>query len=108
MNGKRILIVTGIVAALGVPAGVAVAATADAGVANRGPASTAPGGVGYGRMMNGGYGDPDDCPLHNSTEAQQWRDQRADRQKLSATERQKLAEQHRATMRGSATSTATS
>jgi len=58
--------------------------------------------------MNGGYGDPDDCPLHNSTEAQQWRDQRADRQKLSATERQKLAEQHRATMRGSATSTATS
>ena len=104
MNGKRILIVTGIVAALGVPAGVAVAATA----ANHGPASTAPAGVGYGRMMNGGYGDPDDCPLHNSTEAQQWRDQRADRQKLSATERQKLAEQHRATMRGSATSTATS
>ncbi len=107
MNGKRILIVTGMVVALGVPAGVAVAATAGSGPANHGPASTAPAGAGYGRMTNGGYGDPDDCPLHNSTEAQQWRDQQADRQKLSVTERQKLAQQHRDAMRASATSTAT-
>ncbi len=107
MNGKRILIVTGMVVALGVPAGAAVAATANSGGANHGPASTGPAGAGYGRMTNGGYGDPADCPLHDSTEAQQWRDQAADRQKLSATERQKLAEQHRATMRALATSTAT-
>lgn len=108
MNGKRILIVTGIVAALGVPAGVAVAATAAPGPGNHGPASTAPAGAGYGRMTNGGYSDPADCPLHDSTEAQQWRDQAADRQKLSATERQKLAEQHRAAMRQLADSTPTS
>ena len=108
MNGKRILIVTGIVAALGVPAGVAVAATADTSPANRGPAATQSTGPGYGRMMNGGHGDQADCPLYNSTEAQQWRDQRTDRQQLTVAERQKLAEQHRAEMRGLATSTATS
>lgn len=99
MNGKRILIVTGMVAALGVPAGVAVAATADASPGNRGPASTAP--------ARAGYGDPDECPYYNSTQAQQWRDQRADRQKLSATERQKLVEQHRAEMREPAASPST-
>ncbi len=108
MNGKRILIVTGMVAVLGVPAGMAVAATADSGPANRGPATTRPAGPGYGRMMSDGNGDPADCPFYNSTQAQQWRDQQPDRQKLSATERQKLAEQHRAAMRELATSTATS
>ena len=107
MNGKRILIVTGIVAVLGVPAGVAVAATTGPGAANHGPASTAPAGVGYGRMTDSGYGDPADCPFHDSAEAQQWRASAVRPEKLSATDRQKLAEQHRAAMRMLATSTAT-
>ncbi len=107
MNGKRILIVTGMVAVLGVPAGVAVAATTGPGAANHGPASTAPAGVGYGRMAGSGYGDPADCPFYNSTEAQQWRAQQSDRMKLSATDRQQLAGQHRAAMRVLATPTTT-
>ena len=45
--------------------------------------------MGYGRMMEGGYADPEDCPYYNSTEAQQWRAQREQRQQLTPAERQK-------------------
>ena len=64
--------------------------------------------MGYGRMMEGGYADPEDCPYYNSTEAQQWRAQREQRQQLTPAERQTLIQQHREQMRqlmsGSSTS----
>ena len=84
---KRVLVIGGLATALAVPAGIALAAGGGPGP---GPNPTTPSttqpygprfGGGYG-MMGGGYGDPDDCPFHNS----------ADRQKLMQ-ERQKLQQQ---------------
>lgn len=89
MRTKRMLVIGGLAVVLAAPAGVAVAASPSAGAAGAGPGS--------GRVL-GGRGDPADCPYHNSAEAQQWRAQRADRQKLPAGERQKLAQQHRQQM----------
>jgi Spy/CpxP family protein refolding chaperone len=90
MMVKRALLVGGLVAALAVPAGVAVAATATP--------PNAPGpGHGPGQMM-GGHGDPEDCPNYNSPQMQQWRDQRAERQNLSPAQRQQLMQQHREQM----------
>ncbi len=110
MNAKRALVVGGLVAALAVPAGVAVAATTPS--PNPSPGTTSPGygpGAGHGRMMGGGgYGDPEDCPFYNSTEAQQWRAQRDQRQQLSPTERQKLIQQHREQMQKLMSGAATS
>ncbi len=100
MNGKRALVIGGLVAALAVPAGVAVAATTTPSP-GAGTGTSSPGhgpGGGYGRMMGGGYGDPEDCPFYNSAEAQQWRAQRDQRQQLTPAERQKLVQQHRAEM----------
>src|SRR5512146_2510661 len=83
MKGKRTLVVGGLVAALAIPTGVAVAATTTPS-----PSSSTVPNPGYGkgmrdgRMMGGGYGDPEDCPFHNSTEAQQWRSQHEQRQQL--------------------------
>ena len=103
---KRTLVVGGLVAALAVPTGVALAASDS--TPTPGPTSTAPGpgpGAGYGRMMGGGgpgahgaYGDPEDCPFYDSAEAQAWRDQREARQQLDPAERQKLVQQHREQM----------
>jgi hypothetical protein len=97
MNTKRLIVAGSIVLALGLPAGVAVAATTSPSPSTS-TSSTAPTtaptatptpgqgygpgyGPGYGRMM-GGTGDPEDCPFYDSAQAQQWRDQRADRQQL--------------------------
>ena len=91
MVTKRVLVVGGLAVVLAVPAGAAVAAAASPS-----PAAPGAGPGGSGRMLGGG--DPADCPYHNSVEAQQWRAQRADRQKLPAAERQKLAQQHRQQM----------
>ena len=90
---KRMLVVGGLVAVLAVPAGVAVAAVSSTG-SNSPAAATQPHGPGAGRMGNG-VGDPDNCPVCNSAEMQQWRDLRADRQKLSPADRQQLAQQMR-------------
>ncbi len=101
MIGKRTLVVGGLVAALTVPAGVAVAATATPSPSPS-TGTNGPGygpGPGYGRMAGGSYGDPQDCPYYNSTEAQQWRAQREQRQQLTPAERQKLIQQHREQMR---------
>ena len=118
MTGKRVLLVGSLVAALAVPAGVAVAATTPTPTPSPSPSSPGygpgggPGGLGAGghaRMMGGGqYGDPDNCPFYNSTEAQQWRAQRDQRQQLTPTERQKLAQQHREQMQKLMSATATS
>ncbi len=105
MNGKRALIVLGTAVVLAVPAGMATAAATSAGPASGSPAATQPAGPGYGKMMVGN-GDRTDCPAYNSTEAQQWRDQRSERQSLSLTERQKLVEQHRDQMQQLAAATA--
>jgi hypothetical protein len=97
MIGKRTLLVAGLVAALAVPSGVALAA----GGATPTPGPGAANGQGYGpgqRGMMGGYGDPEDCPFHDTAAAQQWRDQREERQQLSFEERQKLVQEHRAQM----------
>ncbi len=99
---RRALIVAGVVAALAVPAGVAVAATTGSGPAGNGPAVTQNG------PRHGGYADPQDCPYYNSDEAQQWRDQREQRQSLSPAQRQQLAEQHRDRMHELSTATGTS
>ncbi|HEY5031164.1 MAG TPA: hypothetical protein VIJ54_01730 [Actinomycetes bacterium] len=101
MMVKRALLVGGLVAALAVPAGVAVAATATPGPS--GPATTQPNGPGPGPgqrpgQMMGGHGDPEDCPNYNSPQMQQWRDQRAERQNLSPAQRQQLMQQHREQM----------
>lgn len=103
MNMRKLLVVGGLAGVLVLPAGIAVATTSaptpDPGTS----ASTQPFGPGngaglggQGRMMGGD--DRDDCPYYNSDEMQKWRDQRADRQKLSLTERRKLAQQHRERM----------
>lgn len=95
---RRALVAGGLLVALAVPGGIAAAATA---TPTPSPTSStgAPGyGPGAGRMM-GGYGDPEDCPLHDSAQAQQWRAQREERAQLSPAERQKLAQQHREQMR---------
>ena len=88
MMVKGALLVGGLVAALAVPAGVAVAATATPSPGPSGPATTPPNGPGPGPgqrpgQMMGGHGDPEDCPNYNSPQMQQWRDQRAERQNLS-------------------------
>lgn len=99
MKGKRTVVVGALVAALAIPTGVAVAATTTPPPS----ASTAtnPGhgpGMRDGRMTGGGYGDPEDCPFHNSTEARQWRSQREQRQQRTPAQRQKLVQQHRERM----------
>jgi hypothetical protein len=91
LTKKRVLVVGGLAVVLAVPAGVAVAAAASPSPAAAGASPES------GRML-GGRGDPADCPYHTSVEAQQWRAQRADRQKLPAAERQQLAQQHRRQM----------
>jgi hypothetical protein len=74
MIGKRTLVVGGLVVALTVPAGIAVAgAAAPSGQA---PSPTQPYGPG---PQAGGVGDPADCPYHDSAETTQWREQRAER-----------------------------
>lgn len=108
MKGKRALMVGAAVVALAVPTGVAVAATTPTPTPTAPTAPAAPGGgqgygFGHGPMggngwMTGGSGDPTDCPFYDSTEAQQWRDQRDERQQLTPEERQQLAEQHREQM----------
>jgi hypothetical protein len=112
MKGKRTLVIGGLVAALAVPAGVAFAATSTPSPSpGAGAGTNAPGygpGGGHGRMMGGGYGDPDDCPFYNSTEAQQWRAQRDQRQQLTPAERQKLVQQHREQMQKLMSGAATS
>lgn len=110
MKGKRALVIGGLVAALAVPAGVAVAATATPSP-SPGAGTNSPGygpGAGHGRTMGGGYGDPQDCPFYNSTEAQQWRAQREQRQQLTPAERQKLMQQHREQMQKLMSGAATS
>lgn len=78
---KRMLVGGGLVAALVVPAGVAVAAAATSppgpASATTQPSQPSPGygpgpGLGYGRMM-GGSGDLRGCPYYNSPEMQQHR-----------------------------------
>ena len=100
MKGKPALLIGGLVAALAIPTGVAVAATT---TPSPSPSTgTNPGygpGMRYGRMMDGGYGDPQDCPFSDSTEAQQWRSQRQQRRTLEPAQRQKLMQQHREQMR---------
>jgi hypothetical protein len=110
MAARRALVIGGLVAALAVPAGVAVAAV-DPSPGPRTPSPTAPGygygpGGGAGRM--GGIGNPEDCPFYDSPEAQQWRSQREQRQQLSPAERQKLVQQHREQMQKLMSGTATS
>ena len=61
---KRLLVVGGVLAALAVPAGVAVAATTAPSPSPKAPATTQPYGPGSGRMMVG-TGDPQDCPYYN-------------------------------------------
>ena len=115
MNGKRALVVGGLVAALAVPAGIAVAATTTPspnGSAGTNSSGYGPGG-GNGRMMGGGggaggYGDPEDCPFYDSSEAQQWRAQREQRQQLTPAERQNLIQQHREQMQELMSGAATS
>ncbi|MGN6244374.1 MAG: hypothetical protein ACTHQ3_11970 [Motilibacteraceae bacterium] len=100
ITGRRALVAGGRLVALAVPGGIAAAATATpTPTPTPAPSTSAPGyGPGAGRMM-GGYGDPEDCPFHDSTQAQQWRAQRDDRAQLSPAERQKLVQQHREQMR---------
>ena len=99
MWGKRALVIGGVMAALALPTGVAVAATTPSPSPSAGTNGTGSGTrPGYGRMMGGGYGDPEDCPFYDSAEAQQWRAQREQRQQLSPAERQKLVQQHREQM----------
>lgn len=76
---KKQLVVGGLVAALAVPAGVAVAAT-DSPAPDE-PASTQADGPGYGPRsgMTGGYGDPENCPYHDSAAMREWRQQRDER-----------------------------
>jgi hypothetical protein len=96
MKVKKVLVVGGLVVALGIPGGVALATTLDA-TPSPGPGAGQGFGPGQGRM-GAGYGDPEDCPFHDTAEAQQWRDQREERQQLPVQERQKLVQQHRQQM----------
>lgn len=103
MKAKRALVIGGLVAALAIPAGAAGAAfAASTPSPSPSPSSGVPGGgpgSGYGRMMGGaGYGDPDDCPFHDSPQAQQWRADREQRQQMPPAERQNLIQQHREQM----------
>ena len=96
MIARKAMLIGGLVAALAVPAGIAVAATTPAPTPSTG--TYGPGyGPGPGPMM-GGRGDPEDCPFYDSAEAQQWRAQREQRQQLTPTERQRLMDQHRQKM----------
>lgn len=97
MIGKKTLLVSGLVVALAVPGGVALAAS-DTPTPSPGTANGQGYGPGHRGMMGGGYGDPEDCPFHDTAAAQQWRDQREGRQKLSFEERQKVVQEHRAQM----------
>jgi Spy/CpxP family protein refolding chaperone len=76
MMKKKLLVVGGVVAALAVPAGVAVA-TADTPPADDSPSTEVdrPGSGPHGRMM-GGFGDREDCPFYDSEAMQQWHEQR--------------------------------
>ena len=79
---KRVLVIGGVVAALAVPTGVAIAATGTPSPNPTTPSTTQPYGPRYGGghgPMGGGYGDPEDCPYYNSAEHQKWMQ---DRQKL--------------------------
>ena len=74
---KRALVVGGVVTALAIPAGVAVAAATGPSPRPAGPATSQPAGPGYGNgfgrgPMGGGYGDPEDCPYYNSADHQKW------------------------------------
>lgn len=78
---KRALVMGGVVAALAVPAGAALAATGSpaTGPVAPGPAATAPATTlpygprfGAGQGPGAGYGDPADCPYYNSADHQQW------------------------------------
>jgi hypothetical protein len=111
MMVKKALLVGGLVAALAVPAGVAVAATATPSPGPSSPATTQPNAPGPGQrpgQMMGGHGDPEDCPNYNSPQMQQWRDQRAERQNLSPAQRQQLMQQHREQMSAQPTGATTS
>jgi hypothetical protein len=89
---KRTLVVAGVVTALAIPAGVAVAATTGPSPSPTGPTTSQPAGpgygFGYGRGPMGGYGDPEDCPYYNSAEHQKW-----------VQDRQQLMQQHRDQLR---------
>lgn len=76
MMKKKLLVVGGVVAALAVPAGVAVAA-ADTPPVDESPSTEVdrPGAGPHGRMM-GGFGDREDCPFYDSEAMQQWHEQR--------------------------------
>lgn len=79
MRTKKLLMVGGLVAALAIPAGVAVAAT-DSPPPDA-PEMTQPDQPGFGphgRMM-GGNGDPEECPFYDSEAMQEWREQRDER-----------------------------
>jgi TolA-binding protein len=76
MMKKKLLVVGSMVAALAVPAGIAVAA-ADTPPVDESPSTEVdrPGSGPHGRMM-GGFGDREDCPFYDSDAMQQWHEQR--------------------------------
>ena len=100
MIAKRVLVIGGVVAALAVPTGVALAATGSPSPNPSTPSTTQPYGPRFGGghgMMGGGYGDPQDCPYYSSAEHQTRMQERQklqqQLQKATPTERQKLMQQ---------------
>ena len=79
MIAKRVLVIGGVVTALAVPAGAALAAAGSPSPAPTTPSTTQPYGPHFGGghgPMGGGYGDPADCPYYNSADHQKWLQER--------------------------------
>ena len=101
MIAKRALVIGGVVAALAVPTGIALAATGSPSPSPSTPSTTQPYGPrfggGHGPMGGGGYGDPEDCPYYNSadhtTMLQERQKLQQQLQKATPTERQQLMQQ---------------
>lgn len=94
MRTKKLLIAGGLVVALAVPAGVAVAATDSP--APDAPEMTQPDRPGFGphgRMMDR-FGEPQECPLHDSDAMREWREQRDKRWEQRDDWRQRHRDQH--------------